>query len=122
VEVDRASHEGDPLNELRVIVGNTLSINTYRDCTLPFPDGAMLAKLAWKHVPSSEFPAAFVPGPPTTVQIMIKDAKKYASTGGWRFGRFIEGRPVDEAQHKTCFPCHEAGVKGHDWVFTRWAP
>jgi hypothetical protein len=100
---------------------NAVAIRAYRDGTLPFPDGAILAKLAWKHVPSAEFPAAFVPGIATTVQIMVKDSKKYAATGGWGFGRFLGGKPVDEAQHKTCFPCHEAGVKGH-WVFTRWAP
>ena len=35
---------------------------------------------------------------------------------------FINGKPVDEAQHQTCFACHEARVKGHDFVFTRWAP
>jgi hypothetical protein len=121
-ELIAPSHEGDPLNELRAILGNAVSMKAYRDGTLPFPDGAMLTKLAWKHVPSGEFPAAFVPGTATTVQIMVKDSKKYASTGGWGFGRFIDGKPVDEAQHKTCFPCHEAGVKGHDWVFTRWAP
>jgi hypothetical protein len=97
-------------------------VKAYRDGTLPFPDGAILAKLAWKHVLSVEFPAAFVPGAATTIQIMVKDSKKYASTGGWGFGRFIDGKPVDEAQHRTCFPCHEAGAKGHDWVFTRWAP
>jgi hypothetical protein len=121
-ELIAPSHEGDPLNELRAIFGNAVAIKAYRDGTLPFPDGAILAKLAWKHVPSAEFPAAFVPGIATTVQIMVKDSKKYAATGGWGFGRFLGGKPVDEAQHKTCFPCHEAGVKGHDWVFTRWAP
>jgi hypothetical protein len=65
---------------------------------------------------------AFVPGHATTVQIMIKDSKKYASTGGGGFGRFINGKPVDEAQHKTCFPCHEAYAKAHDFVFTQYAP
>ena len=53
---------------------------------------------------------------------MVKDSKKYASTGGWGFARFIGGKPADEAAHKTCFPCHEAKVKGHDFVFTRFAP
>ena len=38
--------------------------------------------------------------------------EKNASTGGWGFGRFIDGKPVEEAQHKTCFPCHEAGGEG----------
>jgi hypothetical protein len=40
------------LDELRVILGNAISMKTYREGTLPFPDGAMLAKLAWKRVPS----------------------------------------------------------------------
>lgn len=53
---------------------------------------------------------------------MIKDSAKYAATGGWGFGRFVGGKPVDEAQHETCFACHEARVKGHDFVFTRFAP
>jgi hypothetical protein len=53
---------------------------------------------------------------------MVKDSKKYPSTGGWGFGRFVDGKPVDEAQHTTCFGCHQANVKGHDFVFTRLAP
>ena len=96
-------------------------MQAYRDGTLPFPDGAILAKLAWKRVPSTEFSDAFVPGAVTTVQIMVKDAKRYASTAGWGFGRFIDGKPVDEVQHETCVPCHPANVKGHDLVFTRFA-
>jgi hypothetical protein len=120
-EMIAVSHEVG-LDELRGIVGNALSMKAYREGTLPFPDGAILAKLAWKHMPLAEIDGAFVTGPATTVQIMVKDSKKYASTGGWGFGRFIEGKPVDEAQHKTCFPCHEANVKGHDFVFTRFAP
>jgi hypothetical protein len=53
---------------------------------------------------------------------MVKDSKKYASTGGWGFGRFINGKPADEAQHQTCFACHQARVQNHDFVFTRLAP
>jgi hypothetical protein len=97
-------------------------MQAYRERTLPFPDGAILVKLAWKYTPSSEFSGAFVTGPATTVQVMVKDSKKYGSTGGWGFGRFIDGMPVGEAEHKTCFACHEAHVKDHDFVFTRFAP
>jgi hypothetical protein len=121
-EMIAPSEEADPLNELRVILGNSSAMTAYRAGTLPFPDGTILAKLAWKRVPSTEFDAASVPGAATTVQIMVKDSKKYAATGGWGFGRFVDGKPVDEAQHKTCFACHEARVKGHDLVFTRLAP
>ena len=116
------SHEAGGFNELRGILGNAVAMKAYREGTLPFPDGATLAKLAWKQEPSTEFDGAFVPGRATTVQIMVKDSKKYASTGGWGFGRFIDGKAVDRAQHETCFGCHQAHVKDHDFVFTRFAP
>ncbi len=121
-ELIAPSHEEGSFNELRGILGNATAVKAYRDSTLPFPDGTMFAKLAWKRVPSAEFSGAFVPGHTTTVQIMVKDSKKYSATGGWGFGRFIDGKPVDKAQHETCFGCHEASVKGHDYVFTRFAP
>lgn len=114
--------EAEPLNELRAVLGNAVAIEAYREGTLPFPDGTVLAKLAWKHVQSPEFELASIPGAATTVQIMVKDSVKYAETGGWGFGRFVGGKPVDEAQHQTCFACHEARVKGHDFVFTRFGP
>jgi hypothetical protein len=121
-EVIAPSEEAAPLNELRVILGNPIAIKAVHASTLPFPDGTILAKLAWKRVPSTESPPASVPGQATTVQFMVKDSKRYASTGGWGFGRFINGKPVDEAQHQTCFACHQALVKNHDYVFTRLAP
>jgi hypothetical protein len=114
--------EDAPLNELRAVVGNDLAVTSYRAGTLPFPDGTVLVKLAWERMPSAEFESATVPGRATTVQVMVKDAKRYAATGGWGFGRFIDGKPVDEAQHQTCFACHEARVRNHDYVFTRYAP
>ncbi|MGY0557315.1 MULTISPECIES: cytochrome P460 family protein [unclassified Lysobacter] len=114
--------EAEPLDELRAVLGNDRAVEAYRLGTLPFPDGTVLAKLAWKHVQSPEFEPASIPGAATTVQIMVKDSRKYASTGGWGFGRFVDGKPADEAQHRTCFACHEARVQEHDFVFTRLAP
>ena len=110
------------LNELRVVVGNGIAIKAYQDGTLPFPDGTILVKLAWKRVPSKEIDEAFGPGSATTVQVMVKDSKRYAATDGWGFGRFVGGKPAPEAQHETCYACHEAHVQNHDQVFTRWAP
>ena len=115
------AQEAAPLDELRAVLGNAIAIRAYREGTLPFPDGTVLAKLAWKHVPSPEFEPASIPGAATTVQFMVKDSKKYAATGGWGFGRFIDGKPADEAQHRTCYACHQARVKNHDLVFTRYA-
>jgi hypothetical protein len=120
-ELVGVAHEAG-LDELRGVLGNGLAMKAYRDGALPFPDGSILVKLAWKHAPLAGIDDAFVSGLATTVQIMVKDSKRYASTGGWGFGRFIDRKPVDEVQHKTCFPCHEANVKGRDLVFTRFAP
>lgn len=121
-EMIAPAQEAAPLDELRVTLGNRTAMRAYREGKLPFPDGAVLVKLAWKHVPSAEFAPASVPGAATTVQVMVKDSRRYSATGGWGFGRFVGGMPVDRAQHETCFACHQARVKDHDFVFTRFAP
>lgn len=120
-ELVSVSYEA-PFDEFRGIVGNPTAMAAYREGILPFPDGSVLVKLAWKRVPSTEFDGAFVPGEATTVQVMVKDSQKFATSGGWGFGRFIKGVPTDEMQHLTCFACHQARVKEHDFVFTRLAP
>ncbi len=122
------AHEEDNLNDLRAVLGNDVATNAYREGKSPFPDGAIIARLAWKYVPSEEnnriFGRAqsFVAGPPVNgVQFMVKDSKKYASTGGWRFAQFDDGKPAAEAMLKSCFACH-ALIKDRDLVFTRYAP
>jgi hypothetical protein len=52
---------------------------------------------------------------------MIKDSTKYASTGGWGYGHFEDGKPAAAAMLKSCFPYHEA-AEARDFVFTRYAP
>jgi hypothetical protein len=125
--VSVAREEGD-LNDIRAILGNDVAIKAYREGKLPFPDGTIIARLAWSHDASEENnktfgrPQSFVAGlPKNGVQFMVKDAKKYAATGGWGFAHFNDGKPADEAMLKTCFPCHQA-VKDRDLVFTRYAP
>jgi hypothetical protein len=122
------AHEEGNLNSFASILGNDLAIKAYRDGKLPFPDGAIIAALHYRFVPSSENnkvfgrDQSFVAGTPTNVQFMIKDSQKYAATGGWGFGHFNnDGKPVDDAFMKTCFPCHEK-IKERDLVFTRYAP
>ncbi|MBZ5789323.1 cytochrome P460 family protein [Burkholderia contaminans] len=121
-EMVAPAEEAAPLDELRVVLGNPVAIRALEQATLPFPDGTILVKLAYKRKQSDELPTATVPGQATTVQVMVKDSRRYASTGGWGFGRFINGVPADIGQHQTCFACHQARVKNHDYVFTRLAP
>ena len=121
------AHEEGNLHSFAAILGNDVAIKAYRDRTLPFPDGTIIAALHYRHVPSEENnkvfgqSQSFVAGPPTNVQFMVKDSKKYASTGGWGFAHFNDGKPADEAVLKTCFPCHQRN-QDRDLVFTRYAP
>jgi hypothetical protein len=121
------AHEAGNLNDLRAILGNDVAVKAYREGKLPFPDGSIVARLAWSYVPSEENnkvfgrDQSFVAGSPTNVQLMVKDSRKYAATGGWGFAQFKDGKPADEALHKTCFPCHEP-VKARDFVFAQYAP
>jgi cytochrome c553 len=122
-----AREEGD-LNDIRAILGNDIAVKAYREGKLPFPDGAIIARLAWSHDASEEnnkvFGRAqsFIAGAPKNgVQFMVKDSKKYASTGGWGFAHFEDGKSANETVLKTCFPCHQA-IGARDLVFTRYSP
>jgi len=42
------SHEAGKLDELRGILGNATAVKADHDKKLPFSDGTILAKLAWK--------------------------------------------------------------------------
>ncbi len=121
------AHEEGDLHELRAVLGNDVATNSYREGQFPFPDGAIIARLAWNYVASDENnrvfgrPQSFVAGSATNVQFMVKDSKKYAATGGWGFAQFKDGKPDDKADLKTCFPCHEPS-RAHDFVFTHYSP
>jgi len=122
------AHEEGSLHDIRAILGDDVAIKAYREQRATFPDGAIIARIAWNHIPSKENnkvfgdEQSFVPGLPTNIQFTVKDSKKYAATGGWGFGQFdTEGKPAGEAVLKTCYPCHEH-IKDRDFVFTRYAP
>ncbi len=82
-----AREEGS-LNDIRAILGSDKAINAYREGKLPFPIGTIIARIAWSYDPSEENnkvfgrPQSFVAGHPKNgVQFMVKDSRKYASTG-----------------------------------------
>ncbi len=125
--VSLAREEGT-LDDIRVILGNDAAIGAYRGGTLPFPEGSILARLAYSYNASAENNEAFgrrqsfVAGHPKNgVQFMLKDSKKYIATGGWGYAQFHDGKAADESLLKTCFPCHQR-VMSRDFVFTRYAP
>ena len=123
------AHEAGNNNDIRAILGNDVALKAYRDGTQPFPDGTIIARLAWQYVSSAGNNAvfgqdqSFVAGSPTNVQLSVKDSKKYTDTSGWGYAQFEGGKANrSEALIKTCAPCHAGAPKGRDFVFTHYSP
>ena len=76
ISVKRLTDAEGKLRQLRAQLGNDLAITAFRERTLPFPDGAIIAALHWSEASSdadnqvlaSGFPGAALdvslPGPP----------------------------------------------------------
>jgi len=112
-------------DHVRVILGNDKALAAMKAGTRPFPDGVILAKVAWTTRKHESFPTAIEPDKFVQVEFMIKDARKYPATGGWGFARFLgpELKPYGQAPGfvQECFGCH-LPVKDNDFVFTSVPP
>jgi mono/diheme cytochrome c family protein len=126
------SHNGD---KLASILGNPAMINAYKAGIpgngKPFPDGAKMVKVHWNaKVDASEPGAPTVPGTLHDVDLMVKDSKRFADSGGWGYGAFeydtasntftpatLKDKPPQGNDAKCGFACHTA-VKTKDYVFT----
>ncbi len=112
------SHRVDN-NTLRTILGNTVAIQAVKDGkTNPWPDGSILAKVVWKQKHSKEWQDAVVPAKFVHAEFMFKDIKKYESTHGWGWARWVgvEQKPFEKGA-SVCISCHTP-VENKDWVFT----
>lgn len=107
------AHEAGKNNDIRAILGNDIAVKAFRERKRPFPDGAVIVRLAWRFQSSPRndtvFPApqSFVAGDPVNVQVSVKDSKCYAASGGWGYGQFENGvANQDPALTRACFTCH----------------
>ena len=48
------AHEEGKLDDLRAVLGNDIAIQAYREGKQEFPDGIVIARLAWAYTPSEE--------------------------------------------------------------------
>jgi Cytochrome P460 len=48
------AHEAGNVNDIRAILGNDVAIKAYREGKWPFPDGTVIARIAWTKIPSQE--------------------------------------------------------------------
>ena len=119
-----------------VILGNPKMIEAYKSGIpgngKPFPDGAKMAKVHWNPKQSALFPTATVPGSLANVDLMVKDSKRFAASGGWGYAVFDYDNTSDtftpgtkagtppQGNDATCgFACH-SGAKARDFVFTEY--
>jgi hypothetical protein len=116
-------------NELRVILGNTSMINSYKAGIpgngMPFSEGSIVVKIGWSERASPVFPAAHEPENLKRVEFIIKDTKKFPATGGWGYARFVYDAKTaaytpygkDESFARECHQCHTL-AKDRDFIFT----
>jgi mono/diheme cytochrome c family protein len=133
-QVIAISHNG---GALAAILGNPEMIAAYKAGIpgngKPFPDGAKMAKVHWTaKVDAGEPGSPTVPGPQHDVDLMVKDSKRFADSGGWGYGVFeydaatdtfrlgnLTDKPPQGNDAKCGFACHTA-VKSKDYVFTAY--
>ena len=83
-----------------------------------FPDGAVIV---FDLLEASDSDHAVTEGARKLVGVMVKDAARFAATGGWGFEGFAGDshteRLVGDAAATACFACHQARA-GQDYVFS----
>ncbi|MFO1319122.1 MAG: cytochrome P460 family protein [Burkholderiales bacterium] len=83
-----------------------------------FPDGSVIV---FDLLDARDADAALTEGPRKVLGVMMKDAKRYASTGGWGFEGFkgdsSSERVVGDNAAGACFQCHTSRAD-HDFVFS----
>jgi hypothetical protein len=120
------SQAGD---KIEVILGNPAMIEAYKT-GLPaegkfFPDGVRMAKIHWLWKKSEVDPNhALVPDTLHDVDLMVKDSKRFAATGGWGYAQFNYDAATDAftplGTGAACgYACHTI-VKAKDYVFTEF--
>jgi len=99
------------------IYANEKAVKGYETGT--FPDGSIVV---FDLLDTKEVNGATSEGPRKRIDVMLKDAQRFPSTGGWGFERFLGDSETDPAltaeQKATCFSCHERR-KAQDYVFSK---
>src|SRR5262245_25722221 len=117
---------------LKVILGNPVMINAYREGIpgngKPFPEGSQIVKIEWSKRKSalSPYPVA-EPDTLKSVAFIQKDSKRFPETSGWGYAQFLYDaasdtyKPfgADASFGKVCYGCHTI-VRNKDYIFTSY--
>jgi len=118
--VDKASPLFDALGGM-----HNVYINSTGEAALkkgaPYPDNTTFVSDVHEFTISD---GTYVEGARKVLAIMVKEKKKYASTGGWAFQAWAGGdpkKPLVTDPAKQCFECHQP--KGdQDYVYSTYIP
>jgi hypothetical protein len=94
---------------------NREAVEGYR--THKFPDGAVIVD---EGVYTKEEGGVILEGARRTLDVMRKDSRRYAETGGWGFDQFAGDNRTDGAAaavRDACFSCH-AKAQDRDFVYS----
>jgi hypothetical protein len=109
-------------NEMRFIYANELAWKSLESGNGDYPDGAVLGKIGVATLPDPAFQTSAEPSGARRYQLMVRDKRRYASTGGWGYALFDStGRNFPEnpeTQVAACFACHQI-VPERGQVFVR---
>jgi hypothetical protein len=123
---------------MKVIVGNPVAMDAFRAGIpgngRPFPDGSKMAKVEWRPKKSPDAPYDInVPGTVYDLDFMVKDATRFADSGGWGYAVFKHDaasgtyapaththKPPQGNDAKCGAACHTI-AKAKDYVFTEYA-
>ena len=121
---------------MAMILGNPAMIEAYQAGIpangKPVPDGARMAKIHWKPKQNQFFPDTNSPGDLLNVDLMVKDSKRFADSGGWGYAVFdynaasdtftpctTAGTPPQGNDARCGYACHTR-AKARDYVFTEY--
>lgn len=120
--VDKDSPLSAQIGGLHIVYVNAKGLETLKkEGPFPYPNGTVFADDVHDF---SVKDGTYTEGPKKAVTVMVKDAAKYASTGGWGFQVWAGGNPsksliTDATQ--PCFLCHTP-QKDHDFTFSTYIP
>ncbi|MFC0320686.1 MULTISPECIES: heme-binding domain-containing protein [Olivibacter] len=104
---------------MRVLYANPIAAQAIQNKNInPWPKGSIIVKAMWQKLEDKD--GQVRPGKFINLQYMVKDKRKYRSTGGWGFARFdgLQLKPYGDALilSTECIDCHKT-VEQNDFVF-----
>jgi hypothetical protein len=110
--------------EMRLTYANDLAWKSLLARSTDYPDGAVFAKIGFMAEEDPSFTSSLVPSATRKYQLMVRNKKKHADTGGWGFAIFGRFGSVAEEHLKDpgttgqiCIACH-AAVPEKGYVFS----